>query len=140
MRSKRFRDFDYLEHIGNRIRRIERATSGVDLAGFLDNEDLQAAVERYLEVIGEAAGKLSQQTRDLAPDVPWSQVIGARNVIVHGYAEIEPGRIWDIVKCHLPSLRIAVGRLQHLISNRDGADPQRQTPSAEEPDRKDGNR
>jgi uncharacterized protein with HEPN domain len=140
VRSKRFRDFDYLEHIGNRITRIERATSGVDLAGFLDNEDLQAAVERYLEVIGEAAGKLSQQTRDLAPDVPWSQVIGARNVIVHGYAEIEPDRIWDIVKGHLPSLRTAVGRLQQLISDRDGADPQGQAPSAEEPDRKGGNR
>jgi uncharacterized protein with HEPN domain len=98
MRSKKARDSDYLEHIANRIARIERATSGVDLAGFLGNEDLQAAVERYIEIIGEAAGKLSQHTRDLAPDVPWSQVIGARNVIVHGYAEIEPDRIWDIVK------------------------------------------
>lgn len=94
MRSKRFRDLEYLEHIANRILRIERTTSGVDLAGFLGNQDLQAAVERYIEVIGEAAGKLSQQTRDLAPDVPWSQVIGARNVIVHGYAEVEPDRIW----------------------------------------------
>ncbi len=98
MRSKKARDSDYLEHIANRIARIERATSGVDLAGFLGNEDLQAAVERYIEIIGEAAGKLSQHTRDLAPHVPWSQVIGARNVIVHGYAEIEPDRIWDIVK------------------------------------------
>ncbi len=140
MRSKRFRDFDYLEHIANRILRIERATSGVDLAGFLANEDLQAAIERYIEVIGEAAGKLSQQTRDLAPDVPWSQVIGARNVIVHGYAEVEPDRIWDIVKSHLPSLRAAVGRLQQLISEEKGAKPQRQGHPGEKPDREDGNR
>lgn len=139
MRSKRFRDFDYPDHIANRILRIERATSGVDLAGFLDNEDLQAAIERYIEVIGEAAGKLSQQTRDLAPDVPWSQVIGARNVIVHGYAEVEPDRIWDIVKSHLPSLRAAVGRLQQLISEKDGAKPQRPGHSGEKPDRGDGN-
>ncbi|MFZ0500951.1 MAG: HepT-like ribonuclease domain-containing protein [Steroidobacteraceae bacterium] len=70
MTSKKFRDSDYLEHIASRIARIERATSGVDLPGFLENEDLQAAIERYIEVIGEAAGKLSQDTRDLAPDVP----------------------------------------------------------------------
>lgn len=140
MRSKRFRDFDYLERIANRIERIERATSGVDLAGFLGKEDLQAAIERYIEVIGEAAGKLSQQTRDLAPDVPWSQVIGARNVIVHGYAEIQPDRIWDIVKSHLPSLRAAVGRLQQLIGEKEGAEPQRQAQSEEGPDREHRNR
>jgi len=140
VRSKRFRDSDYLEHIASRIVRIERATSAVDLAGFLGNEDLQAAVERYVEVIGEAAGKLSQHTRDLAPDVPWSQVIGARNVIVHGYAEIEPDRIWDIVKSHLPSLRAAVDRLQELINEKERAEPQGQTPSETEPDRRDRNR
>ena len=119
MKSQKLRDSDYLEHIANRIARIERATSGVDSAGFRGNEDLQAAIERYIEIIGEAAGKLSQHTRDLAPDVPWSQVIGARNVIVHGYAEIEPDRIWDIVRNHLPSLRIAVGRLRQLLNEKD---------------------
>lgn len=119
MRSQKFRDSDYLEHIANRIARIERATSGVDSAGFRANEDLQAAIERYIEVIGEAAGKLSQHTRDLAPDVPWSQVIGARNVIIHGYAEIEPDRIWDIVRSHLPALRVAVGRLQQLLNEKE---------------------
>ena len=119
MRSQKLRDSDYLEHIANRIARIERATSGVDSAGFRANEDLQAAIERYIEVIGEAAGKLSQHTRELAPEVPWSQVIGARNVIVHGYAQIEPDRIWDIVRSHLPSLRVAVGRLQQLLNEKE---------------------
>ena len=118
MRSGKLRDSDYLDHIAERIARIERATSGLDLAGFLGNFDLQAAIERYIEVIGEAAGKLSQKARDLAPDVPWSQVIGARNVIVHGYAQIEPDRIWDIVKSDLPSLRVAVGRLRQLLEER----------------------
>ncbi len=112
MRSRKFRDSDYLEHIVNRIVRIERATSGVDLAGFLGNEDLQAAVERYIEVIG------------------------ARNVIVHGYAEIEPDRIWDIVKSHIPSLGAAVGRLRQLINENGRAEPQRDAQSEEEPDRR----
>lgn len=125
MRGKKFRDGEYLEHIAERIARIERATSGVDLAGFLGNQDLQAAIERYVEVIGEAAGKLSQQTRDLAPDVPWGQVIGARNIIVHGYAEIEPGRIWDIVKDDMPSLHVAVDRLKQLITERQSAESQK---------------
>ena len=131
MRSGKLRDTDYLEHTANRIARIERATAQVDLAGFLGNEDLQAALERYIEVIGEAASKLSQHTRELAPNVPWSQIIGARNVIVHGYAQIEPDRIWDIVKNHLPALRVAVGQLQQLINEKDGAEPQRQAHSQE---------
>lgn len=91
------------------------ATSTIDFPGYLGNEDLQAAIERYIEIIGEAAGKLSQQTRDLAPDVPWAQIIGARNVIIHGYAEVEPDRIWDIVKNHIPALRLAVDRLRERI-------------------------
>jgi uncharacterized protein with HEPN domain len=134
--SRKVRDSDYLEHIANRIVRIERATSGVDLAGFLGNEDLQAAIERYIEVIGEAAGKLSQHTRDLAPDVPWSQVIGARNVIVHGYAEIEPDRIWDIVTSHIPSLQVEVGRLRQLVIEKERAEPRRLGQSDEAPDRR----
>ncbi len=127
---------DYLEHIANRIVRIERATSGVDLAGFLRNADLRAAIELYIEVIGEAAVKLSQHTRDLAPDVSWSQVIGARNVIVHGYAEIEPDRIWDIVKSHVPSLGVAVGRLRQLVNEKERAEPQRHVQSEDEPGRR----
>lgn len=129
MKFKKRRDSDYLEHIANRIARIERATSGADLAGFLGNEDLQAAVERYIEIIGEAAGKLSQHTRDLAPDVPWSQVIGARNIIVHGYAEIEPDRIWDIVKSHIPSLSVAVGRLRQIVNEQMRAETQQDAQS-----------
>ena len=136
MSSRKVRDSDYLEHIANRIVRIERATSGVDLAGFLGNEDLQAAIDRYIEVIGEAAGKLSQHTRDLAPDVPWSQVIGARNVIVHGYAEIEPDRIWDIVTSHIPSLQVEVGRLRQLVIEKERAEPHRLGQSDAAPDRR----
>jgi len=113
--SKGSRDLDYLDHIADRIRRIERVTVGVDLAGFLGNEDLQALIERHIEVIGEAAGKLSQQARDLAADVPWGQVIGARNVIIHGYAEIDPKRIWGMVKDHVPALHAAIDRLQSAL-------------------------
>ena len=136
MRSKKGRDSDYLEHIANRIVRIQRATSGVDFAGFRGNEDLQAAIERYIEVLGEAAGKLSQQTRDLAPDVPWSQVIGARNVIIHGYAEIEPDRIWDIVTRHVPSLQVAVARLQQLVNEKERVELQRHAQCGQEPGRR----
>lgn len=137
MTSKQYRDSDYLEHIASRIARIERATSNVDLAGFLSNEDLRAAVERYIEVIGEAAGKLSQATRRLAPEVPWGQVIGARNVIIHGYAEIEPDRIWAIVKEHLPSLRDAVDRLQQRLRENVPDDPDKQVQSEREVQRLD---
>jgi uncharacterized protein with HEPN domain len=59
--------------------------------------------------------KGSQQARDLASDVPWGQVIGARNVIIHGYAEIDPKRIWGMVKDHVPALHTAIDRLQSAL-------------------------
>jgi len=65
---------------------------------------LRAAVERSLEIIGEAARRLSSETRDNYPDIPWRSIIALRNIIAHEYGEIRYEKIWIICTNLLPDL------------------------------------
>lgn len=73
---------------------------------------LAAALERFVEVIGEAAGKISQQTRDAMGEIPWREIIGMRNRLIHGYASVDRDVIWHVVSGDLPTL---VAALQHFL-------------------------
>jgi uncharacterized protein with HEPN domain len=64
---------------------------------FLASIELQSAVERQLEIIGEAASRVPKERRESAPLIPWPEIIGQRNVLIHGYVEIDPGLIWDVI-------------------------------------------
>lgn len=66
-------------------------TSGHERCGrHLDSDQLlAAALERFIEVVGEAANKVSEPTRRSAPQIPWREIIGMRNRLVHGYASVD---------------------------------------------------
>ena len=65
---------------------------------------LAAALERFVEVIGEAATKVSQSVRDGMSEIPWREIIGMRNRLIHGYAAVDRDIIWTVVTEDLPSL------------------------------------
>jgi uncharacterized protein with HEPN domain len=65
---------------------------------------LRGAVERHLEIIGEAANKVSEAFRQAHPEIPWRQMIAQRHVLVHEYGEIKHERIWQVATVHLPGL------------------------------------
>lgn len=69
---------------------------------------IQDAVARNLEIIGEAASKLSLQARDDLPEIPWRRVIGLRNVLAHAYASIDWDLLWSVIERDLPGLLKAV--------------------------------
>ena len=71
---------------------------------YCNNRMLRSAVERNLEIIGEAAGKVSNEFKDSHPEIPWRQIIGQRNVIIHEYGEIDNELIWNVAKHHIPEL------------------------------------
>jgi uncharacterized protein with HEPN domain len=73
-----------------------RFTSGANYKDFLDNRMLRNAVERNLEIIGEAARCVSQGIRDAHPEIPWTAIIALRNVLTHEYGEIRYERLWTI--------------------------------------------
>lgn len=64
----------------------------------------QAAVIRCVEVIGEAARAVSEQTRDRAPKIPWPLITGMRNVLAHEYGTVDVEKVYDVVVEHLPVL------------------------------------
>jgi uncharacterized protein with HEPN domain len=79
---------------------------------FLRDDLLKDAVERNLTIFGEAARKLSDQFKDENPDIPWSRIIGLRNILVHEYEDIDYDEIWEIMTTHLPTL---VPRLEEFL-------------------------
>ncbi len=65
---------------------------------------LAAALERFIEVIGEAASKVSESTRSDLKAVPWHEIIGMRNRLVHGYAAVDHDVVWTVATTDLPTL------------------------------------
>ena len=74
---------------------------------------LAAALERFIEVIGEAASKISATTRTSAAQIPWQEIVGMRNRLVHGYAAVDHNIIWDVVDGDLPAV---IGGLEELLA------------------------
>ena len=65
---------------------------------------LNLALQRLIEVIGEAAGRVFDECREACPDLPWRQMIGMRNRLIHGYDSVDPDILWDTVTVDLPNL------------------------------------
>jgi len=72
------------------------------------------ALTRLVEIIGEAAERVSAQTREQYPDMPWIEMIGLRNRLIHGYDAVDLDILWDILKEDLPPL---IQRLRVLLEN-----------------------
>ncbi len=80
---------------------------------YLTNRMLRNAVERNVEIIGEAAGRVSKEFRETTPDIPWKQIIAQRNVLIHEYGEIKHELVWKVATEHVPELK---RKLERLIS------------------------
>lgn len=100
MRDNREKLRDILEA----IERIEKyAVQGRQ--SFEQNELIQTWFIQHLQMIGEASRVLSADIREQHPEVPWSQMIGMRNILTHNYFEIDLEVVWSVVERNLPSLK-----------------------------------
>lgn len=106
------RDDIYLLQMLDRIGRLRSHLRGIDKATFLKSALHQAAVVRELEVIGEAARQISEATRFLAPELPWSQMIGMRNRLIHGYFDVDYGVVWNVAT---REIHVLEPRLEQLV-------------------------
>jgi uncharacterized protein with HEPN domain len=71
----------------------------------LDSDDqLALATVRLIEIIGEAAAKITPETREAHPEIPWNDIVGTRNRLIHGYEDVDLNIVWQIVKEDLPDL------------------------------------
>ncbi len=79
-------------------------TSGLRFEDLLKDRKTRHAVERSLEIIGEAARRVSSETREKHPDIPWRAMIGLRNVLAHEYGDVRYEVLWSIISGKLPPL------------------------------------
>ncbi len=100
-------DPDRVRDILEAIERIERH-AGRGRAAFDNDELIQVWMVRHLQIIGEAANRLSQEARDQHPAVPWREIIGMRHILVHGYFEVDLDLVWSVVDRELTALREAI--------------------------------
>ena len=98
------RDAAYLWDMLDAARTVEQLSSGLDFSQYSNDRRTQLAIERSFEIIGEAAGRVSASFRNSHPEIPWRQIIGQRNVLIHEYGEIKQERIWKVVRENIPQL------------------------------------
>ncbi len=88
------RDDVLVEDIRAACARIERYIGGITRAQFIADEMAQAAVVREIEIIGEAASRVSARIRSDHPEVPWSVMVDLRNFYIHAYHAVVPAKVW----------------------------------------------
>ena len=106
-----------LRHMADHARKAVDLSQGRTRSD-LDSDSLyELAMTRLVEVIGEAAMRLSPETRARYPDIPWPEIIAARNRLIHGYDQINKNILWDILQLDLPFL---LRRLDEIIAELPG--------------------
>jgi len=96
--------------------RVREYTSGFDHASFRSDRKTVDAVVRNLEVLGEAAKRVSPAVRDQAPSIPWREIAGMRDVLIHDYFGIDLDIVCDVVFAKVPGLESALRDLMSTIT------------------------
>ncbi|MBI5141724.1 MAG: DUF86 domain-containing protein [Nitrospirae bacterium] len=105
------RDLAYIRDILEAAKLAVSYVTGVERQAFGQNTQLQDAVIRRLEIMGEAARRVSEETRTAHPGIPWRLMIGMRNQVIHMYDGVDMYVVWHTVKDDLPELINALERL-----------------------------
>ena len=112
------RDEAYLLDILIAARKALQFLEGMTWQNFTQSELHQNAVIRPLEIISEAARRVSQETRDAHPEIPWEQMIGMRNRLIHEYFRVNLSTVWQTVQNDLSPL---IALLEPLVPPEDEA-------------------
>ncbi len=103
---------DMVDHANRAI----KAVRGRDRDDLDHDEVLTAALERFVEIVGEAANRLSGEIKERIPDVPWRGIIAMRNRLVHGYSAVDHDILWNVVNNDLPNL---ISELKRILESHD---------------------
>jgi len=97
-------DLVYIDHIKLGILKIKNYMKGQNKELFLKNELIQDAVVRNFEIIGEASKNLSSEFKEKYPDIPWKDIAGMRDKLIHHYMGVDIDVVWKTVKEDIPFL------------------------------------
>ncbi len=97
-------DIEYLADTKEAVLRINAYTQDLTFEQFLEDKKTQDAVVRNLEVIGEAVKNISEESKSRFPQIPWKDLAGVRDKLIHHYFGVNFDIVWNIVKQELPEL------------------------------------
>ena len=112
-------DLVYLKHILDAILRIEEYVSNVNNDTFSRNNLLQDGVIRQIEIIGEATKRLSKDIRKQYPKIPWRDIAGTRDKLIHDYFGVDVDTVWDTVQKDIPFLKNDVKNIIVFLEKRE---------------------
>lgn len=101
----------FLADILESIKRIEQYVNGKTKKEFLDNYEKQDAIIKRLEIIGEAVKNIPSEIKKKYPKIPWKDIAGMRDILVHEYFGVVMDRVWDTAKKDIPNLKKQIKKL-----------------------------
>jgi uncharacterized protein with HEPN domain len=99
---------DYINDLIEACEDIITFTEGISYSDFIDDKKTVNAVIRSLEVIGEATKNLSASFRNKYPNIPWKQMAGMRDKLIHAYFGIDKQMVWQVINNDIPNILILV--------------------------------
>ncbi|MCL6103845.1 MAG: DUF86 domain-containing protein [Bacteroidetes bacterium] len=104
-------DIAYIEHILLSISKIDAFTVSMTRSDFEQNEMVQDAVIRNIEIIGEVSKRVSNDLKTTYFDVPWREMAGMRDKLIHDYMGVDVDVVWKTIKVDIPQLLVLLKRI-----------------------------
>jgi uncharacterized protein with HEPN domain len=106
------KDAAYLWDMLDAARWVREFVRSRSFEGYTADRMLRGAVERHIEIIGEAANRVSRAFRAAHPEIPWERIIAQRNILAHEYGEIDDALVWRVATTRIPEL---ISLLEHIV-------------------------
>ena len=107
-----------LEHILDAIAEIEFYNEKADFSVFCKTSIIRFASIKQMEIIGEAANRISEETRLQFPEIEWKRIISLRNILIHEYFGVDAKIVWDIIQNDIPILKSNIQKALQIIEQK----------------------